>query len=390
MLHLRAVRVAFALAGTDRGRSGIGVYVREVLPRLARALRGEGGSLRAMGSPADVAAYEDVLSAAGTHATALPRGTDGPAASALYHLAFFGRAVRAERADVLLLPAANRRLVVRCPVPTVAVVHDLAQLHVARKYDPARQAYFKHVVARALRGADRLVAVSEATRDDLAAIVPSTRIDVVLNGVDHERFAPMAADDPRVLAARRAAGIEDAPYLLYTSRLEHPGKNHLRLLRAFASSRARDAHVLLLAGRDWGAERLIRDELARLALGDRVRLLGFVTDEDLPALVAGAAAVCMVGLREGFGLPALEALSAGRPVIAASTGALPEVVGDLGALCDPFDEQSIRSAIDRALFDEELRARVHSGGPARAASRSWDRTAEGLLRACRDVVASAR
>ena len=387
MLDSGPVRLAFALAGTDRGKSGIGVYVQEVLPRLARAVREAGGTVRAIGSPRDVDAYRDALDAAAVAATTLPHATDGAAASALYHLALLGRVVRNDRADVLLLPAANRRLVVRSSVPTVAVVHDLAQLHVARKYDPARQAYVRFVVARALRRADRLVAVSEATRRDLAAIVPHAAIDVVPNGVDHARFPAMQEDDPRVVDARSAAGVGETPYLLYTSRLEHPGKNHLRLLRAFAASRARESHVLVLAGRDWGAEQLIRDEQARLSLGDRVRLIGFVTDAHLPGLVAGASAVCMVGLREGFGLPALEALSAGRPVISASTGALPEVVGDLGAVCDPFDERAIRGAIERALFDQAFRARVSEAGPRRAAERSWDRTAEGLLRACRAVFA---
>ncbi len=378
------MRLALALAGTDRGRSGIGVYVREVLPRLGRRLVARGDSLVAFGSARDVAAYADLLD--GADRIGLPAALDSPGASALFHLAFGGLVARRARADVLLLPAANRRLTLRSAVPTVAVVHDLAQLHVARKYDPARQAYLRHVVTGALRSADRLVAVSHATRADLSAVVNGKPVSVVPNGVDHERFAPMAPDDARVRAARRATGLGAAPYLLYASRLEHPGKNHVRLVRAFAASRASDGRVLALAGKDWGGEEVVRREARRLDLGDRVRFLGFVEDTHLPGLVAGAEAVCMVGLREGFGLPALEALSAGRPVVVSSTGALPEVVGDLGALADPYDEAAIVRALERALLDAGLRRRVAAEGPAWAAARSWESTADGLVRACDEAV----
>jgi len=195
----------------------------------------------------------------------------------------------------------------------------------------------------------------------------------------------MEPDDERVREARRAAGLGDAPYVLYASRLEHPGKNHLRLVRAFADSRAQEDHVLALAGKDWGGEALIREERAKHGVEDRVRLLGFVPDEHLPGLVAGARAVAMVGLREGFGLPALEALSVGRPVLVASTGALPEVVGDLGVICDPYDERSIREGLDAVLFDDDVRRGAAEKGPPWAATRGWDRTVDGLLSACEGV-----
>jgi len=380
------MRVAMALAGSDWGRSGIGIYLREVLPRLIGRLRARGDTLLAFGTGRDLSAYAEVLD--GAERARLPALLDRAGASALFHLTFAGAYARLRSADVLLLPAANRRLTLRAPLPTVAVVHDLAQLHVARKYDPLRQAYVRFVVTHALGRSDRLVAVSDATRRDLAETLgrDGSDIRVVLNGVDFERFEPMAADSEPVLGARAATGLQ-GPYVLYASRLEHPGKNHLRLLRAFAASRARDTHVLALAGKDWGAGSLIEEEQQSLGLGDRVRLLGFVDDEHLAGLVAGADAVGMVGLREGFGLPALEALAAGRPVFASSAGALPEVVGPLGALCDPLDEGAIRAALERALFEEDFRERASAQGPAWAAERGWDRTVEGLLEACDEAVA---
>lgn len=374
------MRLAVALGGTDRGMSGIGVYVRSVLPHLAARLAADGGALIALGTQADLDAY----ALDGMERATLSALYDSPSANALVHLLSVGSEARRAGADVLLLPAANRRMTLLSPVPTVAVVHDLAQLKVARKYDPLRMVYVNHVLTRTLRSARELVAVSRATRDDMAEALrlPADRIRVVPNGVDFNRFSPAAeGGDARVERARAHAGLT-GPYVLYAARLEHPGKNHLRLLRAFARSRARDTHVLALAGKDWGAEGLIRAEIEALGLGSRVRLLGFVPDEVLPGLVAGADAVVMVGLHEGFGLPALEALSAGRSLVASSSGALPEVVGSLAASCDPLDEGSIKEALERALGDEGLRARVRLEGPTWARRFGWDATADGLYEAC--------
>ena len=380
------MRIALALGGTDWGRSGIGTYVRAVLPHLARRVAGEGGSIAVIGSPRELEAYRAVLD--GASLVEVPRLCDEPAVGAAWYLARAGSAAARARADVLLLPAANRRMTVASPVPTVAVVHDLAQLEIARKYDPLRMAYLRHVILRALRSADELVAVSRATRDAVvAALGPRERdVRVVPNGVDADRFVPAGPGDARVELARRETGI-DGPYVLYAARLEDPGKNHLRLVRAFARSSVRETHVLALAGGDWGARERITDEIAAAGVRDRVRLLGYVADDVLAGLVAGADAVAMVGMHEGFGLPALEALAAGRPVLASTTGALPEVVGDFGVPCDPTDEGSIRRALERVVRDEAWRARIATDGPRWARAHGWDATAAGLLEACHAALA---
>ena len=383
------MKVAFALGGTDWGRSGIGIYVRSVLPHLERRVEAEGGQLVVIGSPSELEAYAPELNGAARRE--VPRVLDSPAVSAAYYLGWAGRAAAAAKADVLLLPAANRRTTLLSPVPTVAVVHDLAQLAVDGKYDPLRMAYLRHVVVHALRSARRLVAVSRATRDDMvrALGVHADDVRVVPNGVDTSRFAPAAEGDERVAKARRATGI-DGPYVLYAARLEHPGKNHVRLVRAFARSALRDTHVLALAGGDWGARERIEQEIARAGVRARVKLLGYVDDDVLGGLVAGADAVAMVGLREGFGLPALEALAAARPVLVADAGALPEVVGELGVLCDPLDEESIRAGLERVVGDRDHRARVEREGPLYASRRGWDRTADGLFDACVEALHATR
>jgi len=383
------MRVAFCLGGTDLGRSGLGVWARAVLPRLTSLLGARGDSIVALGEAGELAAYAGSL--AGVETARMPSSFGAPAVSALQYLAVSGRLARRAGADVLFLPAANRRCAHGSSLPTVAVVHDFACFRIAGQSDALRNAYRRHLVLGALRTVTEIVAVSGVTRDDLVDLLGSSPppIRVIPNGVEAVRFAPRAPGDPAVGAARARAGLT-RPYLLYPARLEHPQKNHLRLLAAFAQSRAAAGHDLALSGGDWGARSLVEQEVARLGLGGRVHLLGFVADEDLPLLVAGADAVVMVGLHEGFGLPALEALSAGRPVVASTTGALPEVVGDLSAPCDPMDVGSISRALDRALTDPTLRERAAREGPRHARARSWDTAATSLLAACDDALARAR
>lgn len=386
------MKIAIALGGTDLGRSGLGVYTRAMIPRLVKRAGEDGGSVTLIGTPTELDAYAEV--GAGAERRVVASQLQSAAVSALWHLLLLGRVAKSLDADVLLLPAANRRAAVLSAVPTVGVVHDLAPLRVKRRYDPLRMFYGRYCVVEALRRTTQLVSVSELTQRDAAEATkrdPST-VKVVPNGVDYARFAmPDDGDegDGRVEDARERLDLRE-PYLLYLSRLEHPGKNHLRLLRAFAQSELRRSHRIALAGPDWGAQEAIVSEAERLGISDRLSILGYLPDDVVPGLVGGADAVLMLGLYEGFGLPALEALAAGRPVVASNTGALPEVVGELAALCDPTDESAIQRALERAIHDADLRARCHTQGPERARARSWDKSAQSLYEICARVARVAR
>ncbi|MFY0580620.1 glycosyltransferase [Cystobacter fuscus] len=143
-------------------------------------------------------------------------------------------------------------------------------------------------------------------------------------------------------------------------------------------------------GADWGGEARIRAEIQRLKLEGRVRILGFVADEFIPGLLADASAVIAVGLCEGFGLPALEALAMGRPVVVSNTGALPEVVGELGILCDPYDPSDMSAALTRVVGDTAWRERITREGPTYARRLNWDRSCDQLLSLCYQVAAVPR
>lgn len=381
------LRLALPLGGTDYGRSGIGVYTRAVVPRLGSALAASGGELVVFGTPSDLKAYDDILGDA--RRVVLPSPLTLPGLNALFHLVGVGFLTTRTKAAVLLLPAANRRMVGTSSIPTVAVVHDIAQLHVPGKYDRLRMAYLRYSVMPALARASRIVAVSHYTQKDIADAFdwPLSRISVVPNGVDATRFTPPSNEDERVRAARMKLQIE-GPYILYLGRLEHPGKNHLRLIEAFATSPVASHHSLVLAGGDWGALPLIRDAVARFGIENRVCITGFVPDELVPGLVAGADAVAMVGLHEGFGLPALEALAAGRPVFVSNTGALTEVTGDLATSCDPYDCKSIQAALEKTISDTKFRQRAFADGPAHTQRYGWDIATDALLAICRQTALS--
>jgi len=165
--------------------------------------------------------------------------------------------------------------------------------------------------------------------------------------------------------------------MLYVGNLQ-PRKNVVRLLRAFARARkeAGFAHRLVIVGQaGWQCEEEMRELQSAEAAGHALRV-GYVDDSDLPALYAAADAFLFPTLMEGFGLPVLEAMAMGTPVLTSNTSSLPEVAGDAALLVDPTDESAIATGISALAADGSLRARLRDAGLARAAQFSWQRTAE--------------
>src|SRR5690606_18916607 len=240
-------RVALALGGTDWGRSGIGTYVRSIILPLRDALKRREAELLVFGNQRELDAYSDCLGSIAT-ATA-PGWADPPALSAAWYLTRASSFAYRNGARVVLYPAAQRRSCFHRPIPSVAVVHDLGQLNVDDKYDALRMFYFKQIALRLVVAADRKVAISENTRSHMVSALGLSpeEIHVIPNGVDCKRFSPVDAEYPRLSRMREELGIEGS-YLLYPARLEHPAKNHLRLLEAFAESSLAKTHTLALSG----------------------------------------------------------------------------------------------------------------------------------------------
>ncbi len=262
---------------------------------------------------------------------------------------------------------------------TVLTVHDLSFLHYPDHFVPKLVRYLESVVPRSVARADRVLADSEATRADLIRLlgVPPEKVEVLYSGVD-PRFRPEPEPGERE-RLRARYGVGDQPYVLSVGTLQ-PRKNFVRLIRAFARLRSatlRLAPRLLIAGgRGWLYEEVLEEAERR---GDRVRLLGFVDDADLPALYRNARLFVFPSFYEGFGLPVLEAMACGVPVVCSSASSLPEVAGDAALLVDPHDEEGLAAAMERALADETLRAEMRARGLQQAARFTWDRAARQLL-----------
>jgi glycosyltransferase involved in cell wall biosynthesis len=229
-----------------------------------------------------------------------------------------------------------------------------------------------------VRRAARLFVLTEAVRDDIAARygVPQERFDLVQPPVP-DAFRPIPDGD--VLNTVRAKYKLPEKFVLYTGLIQ-PRKNLVRLARAFRRLvRAGCEHALVVAGpRAWLDSGVLR-ELDAAGLRDRLVRTGYVDQADLPALYNAADAFAYVSLYEGFGIPVLEALACGVPVLASTDPALAEVAGGAAVHVDPLDEDAIADGLTRVLTDADWRARAQSAGPARAAAFTPERMARAAL-----------
>jgi glycosyltransferase involved in cell wall biosynthesis len=274
-------------------------------------------------------------------------------------------------------------------VPTVITQHGFAALMFGDDYVARKDRLVNGALLRIAPGADLTLTASESERAELLARspIPPDRVVAIHHGVDHDRFAPPAARDTAREAVRAAFGVE-RPYLLYVSNHQRK-KNTERLVEAFAQVAAGDPDVqLVMTGWHSRTFQLVLDRIERLGIGSRVRVLGHVPDEALPALYQSAAAFALPSLHEGFGLPALEAMACGTPVLAADVYALPEVCGDAAELVDPYDTAAIARGLVRLLTDDARADELRRLGLERAAGFTWRRAAERHLEAYERLLAA--
>jgi glycosyltransferase involved in cell wall biosynthesis len=275
--------------------------------------------------------------------------------------------------DVLFVP--SHVLPVVHPERSVATVHDLGYLYWPKAHPLARRWYLYLSTLFNARSSSRVIADSQATADDLArhCRIPREKIAVIHLGCGPEYRPPSA----EAVAAVRSRYALPGRYVLTLGTIQ-PRKNLGRLVEAFGRVRqATGDVVLVLVGKPgWGAAPILRQIAAS---GSTVRILGYVPDRDLPALLGGAEALAFPSLYEGFGLPALEAMACGTPVVCSNNSSLPEIVGDAGLLVKPTDVDAIAGALILLLEDGALRAELRRRGLEQAATFSWTRCAAETL-----------
>ena len=307
------------------GQHGIGRFAREVLSRLTGAQ-----AIPAPGRPTDA---RDPLR--------------------------LRRLLKRLRPDVFVSPGGNAPF--RSPVPFVFTIHDLIHLHVAEESSLAKRAYYRFLIRPAAHKAFRVVTGSEHARGQICEWAGLSEDRVVVAG--HGVSAGFTPEGPR--------HTPPYPYLFYVGN-HKPHKNLPRLLEAFAGADIDGELRLVLTGQ---AEEPLARQVRQLSLDQRVVFAGDIPDEELPGYYRGASALLIPSLHEGFGLPAVEAMACGTPVVAANTTSLPEVVGNAALSVDPYDAAAISRAIQEIVGNQSLRRRLSAAGLERAAQFTWDKTA---------------
>lgn len=283
----------------------------------------------------------------------------------------------ARRPDVLFVPSHVVPLI--HPRRTVVTIHDLGYLYYPQAHTWGSRFYLHISTLFSVRAARRVIAISEATKRDLVDKykVPNQKIRVIYHGRDP--LFQAVTDQAKIRETVTRYGVRQ-PYFIHVGTLQ-PRKNLGLLIETWDALRQtmESPPQLLLAGRrGWLYSSLFESIRAR-GLGDLIKLADYVERDDLPALYSGSVALTFPSLYEGFGLPPLEAMSCGTPVLASNASSLPEVVGDASILLDPHDPAAWTNALSRVITDPQLRAEMSRKGLERAAHFSWEKCARETL-----------
>lgn len=292
------------------------------------------------------------------------------------------RSIRANPPDVLFAPKTLLPPGLPPGVKTLSLVLDLLYFSIRgnrfREYKKRDIAYNRLFYRASCRRATALACISEHTRQDLLLVCPDLapdRVHVVPLGVE--------MPDPEAVSAARVAEVRarhrlDKPYVFHVGSLS-PRKNMVRGVRAWARLAEKMPHDLVVtAGKSWN-DRAVEEEVDRCGLRSRFRRLGAVPEADMPALYAGADVFFFPSLYEGFGLPVLEAMACGCPVVASNASAIPEAAGEAAVLVNPEDEEAMAAALFRVLAEPARADDLRAAGRRRASSCTWDRTVRGWL-----------
>jgi glycosyltransferase involved in cell wall biosynthesis len=261
---------------------------------------------------------------------------------------------------------------------TIVTVHDLSFIRYPQCADANLRAYLNKVVPRSVHRADLILADSQSTKDDLVELlgVDARRIEVVYPGVE-KRFRPI--EDQALLEKVRKRYNLPPRFILGLGTLQ-PRKNFTGLIRAFADLRfaISNLHLVIVGGKGWLYEEIFAT-VEHLGLGKKVVFPGFVADEDLPALYNLADLFVFPSLYEGFGLPPLEAMACGTPVVTSNASSLPEVVGEAGLIVAATKVEDLAETMQRVLGDNALRERMIAKGVDQARKFTWKEAASRLL-----------
>jgi glycosyltransferase involved in cell wall biosynthesis len=283
------------------------------------------------------------------------------------------------KCDLLFSPGFFSPIILN--IPSISVIHDLTPLLYPEFHTFTNHVMFKFYLPSSLKKNKKVITVSNATKRDLINIfkIPEEKIVTIYPAVDREIFRPISNSD--ALNRVKEKYILPDKFILFVSTLE-PRKNLPTLLKAFYNLKRKKSipHKLVCVGKKgWFYEKIF-ETVKNLNLEDNVIFTGYVPDEDLVAIYNLAEVLVYPSFYEGFGLPILEAMSCGCPVIASNTSSMPEVVGDAGILIDPYSVEEVENAIQKVIEDETLSNKLRKKSIKRSQYFSWKKTASEVLK----------
>jgi glycosyltransferase involved in cell wall biosynthesis len=379
-------RICLDISPVVHGKAGLASYARELAEHLATVESADRYSLFHYDTRPPVA-LKGTLAGLPRHSVGLPARwwRLGVAAATLSGLSLDRLFPNVDlfHATEHLLPPLRR-------VKTVFTFHDAIYALFPKYHLPMNRVYLGLMMPRFLRRANAIITISECSRRDAASLygIPADRIRVIYEGVD-PRFRPV--EQPGKLEEVRKRYGLTGDYLLAVGTIE-PRKNLSLLLDAFLAVKARngrqDLRLVIVGKKGWLFEDFFK-RLAALGLddGQQVVFPGYVADEELPAVYAGAACFVFPSLYEGFGLPVLEAMASGAPVVCSNASSLPEVAGDAALTVNPADAGAFAGAVERVMADVDLRRDLRARGLQRAAQFTWERTARQTMEVYASVLA---
>jgi glycosyltransferase involved in cell wall biosynthesis len=361
-------------------RAGIGRYARGIVSGLARQRAEHSFVLLVTGGEADASALgQDYAPAPGARFRVRQLPLSQKWWTILWHRLRLPLPVDVLTGPVDVFHSPDYVLPPVRRAKKVVTIHDLSFLRYPEGAEPSLRRYLSAVVPRCAKEADVVLADSESTRQDVVELLglPSEKVEVVYPGVDH-RFTE--AQEREALEAVKELYRLSYPFILSVGTLE-PRKNLIVLLKAYSMLKDRyhlPHRLVIVGGKGWLYEGIFR-RVEQLSLTEEVVFLGFVRDEYLPGLYSLADVLAFPSLYEGFGLPPLEAMACGTPVVTSDRSSLPEVVGEAGLMVPADDPEALAEAIGQVLDDSRLREGLVGRGLARAAEFSWEATGKKLL-----------
>ncbi len=368
---MKKYKILVSVLAYDNGKSGIADYINNVVKYLS------------VNHSLDLLIYEK-------DSYIFPHKNDNinylivsdkfskPAISMAYHLFVLPFNLPLDDYDFVFLPAGNRRLFSYYSKKTIVTFHDLSQFHIENKYDSLRMHYIKKVIPFFLKKAQIVMAISESTKQDLVKFYDMNPADIEVNynGYDPSKLEVALTEEQLV---NKFNIVDD--YILYISRIEHPGKNHLNLIKAYEMlpDKLKKAYQLVFAGSEWnGAEEVI-NYVNKSADKDRILFLGFVQDQDLGALYKFADLYAFPSFYEGFGIPLLEAMYSETPVVCSNVSSLPEVGGDAVVTFNPASPENIASVLKYVIENPQIQDKMVKAGREQVKKFSWTKHCDKII-----------